>query len=189
MDQVMIAMQGVGWLGMLLILYGVNQKSRLRRQAIMATGATLLAIMAGYPEIKPVFFYLQCAVGTVGYINIRPHTERFTLPVIFLGAALSAFHAFQQSLGLDTWLAIAGLIGIALGYAGTPESDGGRQNLWFGIGGTGMVGYSVFGVLAGVWQAWPFLILNIPFGYWGFRNHYILRKELGHHKNPGNKID
>ena len=176
MDTIEIIMQGVGWLGMALILFGMRQKKREKRQTIMASGAALLAIMAFYPELQPVFFYLQLAVATVGFINIKPKREKITLPLIFIGAAISSYSAIQASMGIDTWLAIAGLLGIAFGYAGTPEREGGNQSLWFGIGGIGMVGYSTFGVLAGIWQAWPFLILNIPFGYMGIRDTIKERK-------------
>lgn len=168
MNSTEIAMQGVGWLGMLMILYGMRQNKRAKRQALMASGAAFLAFMAGYPELKPVFFFLQAAVCLVGFINVKEGTTRYTLPLIFVGALVSGTFAIKSGLGPDTWLAILGLTGIALGYAGTPEREGGNQSLCFGLGGTGMVGYSLFGVLAGVWQAWPFLILNIPFGVMGF---------------------
>jgi hypothetical protein len=176
MSPIEMTMQGVGWVGMVLILIGMRRKNRTQRQVLIASGAALLAAMAFYPQLQPVFFWLQSAVALVGFINIKPHREKLTLPLIFLGAIISSYSAIQASVGPDTWLAVLGLVGIALGYSGTPEREGGNQSLWFGLGGTGMVGYSTFGVLAGVWQAWPFLILNIPFAYWGFRDTIRERK-------------
>jgi hypothetical protein len=180
MTKIEIMMQALGWLGMGLILFGMRQKGRENRQILMGTGAGFLAIMAAWPEFQPVFFVLQAALALVGFINIKPNRQLITLPIVFLSAVVGSFFAIKSSFGPDTWLAVAGLVGIALGYTDSPEREGGNQSLWFGIGGAGMVGYSTFGILAGVWQAWPFLILNIPFCVLGFRD--TIRERRGRKK-------
>ncbi len=165
-----IAMMCLGWLGMVLILVGMHQKKRFHRQLLLSIGASMLTIMVAVPSVHKVFFCLQLAVTAVGFINFQEGRQKITLPLIIIGALASSFFAFHESAGLDTWLAIIGLTGVAAGYASQSEREGGNQSLWFAIGGFGLVGYSLFGVFADVWQAWPYLVLNSFFGFFGLRD-------------------
>lgn len=172
MDTLEITMQAVGWVGMVLILVGYHQRTRLWKQVIMSSGAALLGIMSAYPQVHPVFLPLQAAIASVGFLNIRPGREHLKMLTIVAGAAVGCYGALRITQGIETWFAFVGLIGIALGYGAKPKN----QPLWLGIGAVGMVLYSLFGVLDGVWQAWPFLVLNIPFAYWGLRDAYKARQ-------------
>ena len=170
-----VGIQLIGWGGTFFILSSMNLENRVKRQFLMGVGAGLLAVMTLMPY-HPVFFPIQLAASLVAFINMRDGNVWLKNAIIFTGAIVGSVCAMMQSLSVDTWFGIVGLIGIALGYASKPDEEGGHQFLFMGIGGLGMIVYSFFGSIAGIWQAVPFLLLNIPFTYMGFSKSRLFRK-------------
>jgi hypothetical protein len=171
-----IFIQLLGYMGLILILWGVKVQNRVGRQLRLGIGAALLGISAFFPEPQWIFVACQAGTATVGLINIREGYETLKKIIIFAAAATGIYLGIVQSAQWPTYIGIVGLIGIAIGYSSLPEKDGGHQNLAFFIGGSCMVAYSAVGVYQGVWQALPFFILNIPFAVWGFEDWRKQRK-------------
>lgn len=167
----------LGYIGLVLILKGLRVQKHVPRQLHFGIGAGLLGISAAFPP-QWIFVCCQIAASGVALLNITDRFEWMKKLLIIAAIVGGTYLGILQSADWPTYVGIGGLVGIAVGYGSRQEKEGGHQNFSLGFGGVLMVIYSAIGVYQGVWQALPFLILNLPFSCWALRDFWIQKQSL-----------